>query len=165
MLVEIQLQTIFPTDRYIKKFIGSKVKLMPEYTFSKNDRFGNYLYDFLGPQNPVVEMTNEKYNDKIVIAIPRFYENCGKLDFKTGTVERVNSIIQDWFFESLYDHVNLCHTFGLRFDKSIESFCNMKGIEIDTDIQYETLRKRYQRYRDEYGNPTKKYALEIVKQK
>jgi len=162
---EIQIKSVLPTEKYLKKFVSSMVNINPEYVLSKKDRFGNFIFDYFGERNPIPELVKEKFNDKIVITIPRFYENTGIIDFKSSSIERINSTLQDWFYHSMYDYVNLTTTFGLRIDKSIESFCKTKNIEIDIDIQYETLRKRYQRYREEFGNPMSKYIIEIVKLK
>ena len=78
---EIQIKSVLPTEKYLKKFVSSMVNINPEYVLSKKDRFGNFIFDYFGERNPIPELVKEKFNDKIVITIPRFYENTGIIDF------------------------------------------------------------------------------------
>lgn len=161
---QIKLYVILPTDRYLKKFLATKITLEPEYILSKLDRFGNHLYALLDKEKVGVEFSKIKYNSSIKISIPLAYEKLGKYEFKKDAIVSLNEFINYWFYESFFEHMDLCMMFSIPIDESIFMFCKMKEIEIDIDIQYETLRKRYQRYREKNGQPINKYITEILQE-
>jgi len=159
---QIRLYLTLPTDRYLKKFIGTKINVEPEYVLSKSDKFGTHLFELLDKDKYEIEFSRTRYNDKIKIIIPSMYQNLGKYEFKKDAVASCNSYMKYWFYESFFEHMNLCCFFSLRMDKAIQSFCKMKNIELDIDIQYETLKKRYHRWREDNGQPLHKYLIELV---
>lgn len=154
---------VLQTEKYLKKFVGSKIKIDPQYVLSKSDMLGTYLYMALDKDKYNVEFTRTKYNADFKIIIPHFYRDLGKYEFRPDAVDSCNLFMKHWFYESFIEHMNLCSMFSIRMDKSIMSFARDKNIDIDIDIQYDTLKKKYYRWRENKGQPIHKYIMEMIK--
>ncbi len=158
---EVKFTLVLPTEKYLKSFIGSRIKLDP-YCLSVKDKLGVFICQTLDKKKFDIELSPERYNDHIKIIIPDFYKNKGKYEFRKGAVEACNLFLRYWFYESFIDHMNLCSLFSIRMDKSIHSFCSINEVQVDIDIQYDTLKKKYYRWRENKGQPIHKYIMELV---
>lgn len=135
---------------------------MPHYTLSTKDKFGAYLFMAMQDKCYKIELTDKKLNEKVKIIVPEFYEKKGKLELTEERVHFVNQFLRSWFNEDFILCMQLLHSFSIRMDKSIEFFCKMNNLDLDVDINYETLKKKYYRWRDNMGQPMQKYIIELV---
>lgn len=159
---QIQIYSIIPTERYLKKFLINKVKIEPEYLLSNKDKFGSFVYACLIKDSYRVELNEKKFNDKIKVTIPVSYEKLGRQNLTAESIHLINNFLKNWFYEDFICFMKIIDMFSLRMDKSIQAFCNIYGIELDIDIQYETLKKKYYRWRQANGQPMHKYLIEMV---
>lgn len=162
---QVQIYSIIPTERYLKKFLNNKVKVEPDYTLSNKDKFGSFLYVCLNNYSYKVELNEKRFNDKIKINIPISYEKLGRQHLTAESIHLINNFLKNWFYEDFIAFMKIIDMFSLRMDKSIKAFCDIYGIDLDIDIQYETLKKKYYRYRQANGEPMHKYLVSIVEEK
>lgn len=160
----IKIYALLPTERYLKKFLNNKVKVVPEYTVSNKDKFGSFVYVCLDNGNYNVELNEKKLNDKIKLVIPVDYENRKKKDLTLENIHLINNFLKTWFYEDFFTYMLAFDTFSVPHDKSIANFCDRYKIELDIDVNFETLKKAYYRFREKNGQPMHKYLIETVKQ-
>lgn len=159
-----KLYAVLPTERYLKKFLATKTNIEPDYLLSNKDKFGSFVYVCLRNPEYKVELNEKRFNEKIKIIIPLSYEKNGKCELNNEAIHLINNFLKNWFYEDFIRYMTLTSMFNIRMDKSILSFCMNYDIEIDIDIQYETLKKQYYRWRQHHGEPVNKYILELVQE-
>lgn len=162
MVPSIKIYAALPTERYLKLFLNKKVTVIPDYTLSNKDKFGSFIYCALQPNKYSVQLNDKKLNDQIKIIIPPSYEMLGKKELDATAIHLANNFLKNWFYEDFVCHMKCCDMFSLRMDKAIQQFCEMNGLDLDIDIQYETLKKKYYRWRENNGQPLHKYIVELV---
>ena len=64
---DTKIYNVLPIERYLKKFLASKISLDPEYMLSTKDVFGSYIFALLQNQYYKVELSEYKLNDFIKI--------------------------------------------------------------------------------------------------
>jgi len=156
---DAKIYNVLPIERFLKKFLASKINLDPEYILSTKDVFGSYIFALLQNQYYKVELSEYKLNDFIKITIPNSYKNEGRVCFIPSGVHLANSFVRNLFNEEFLTYMNVSSQYGLRTDLLIESFCNQHQIDLDIDINYETLKKFYYRWRLKNGQIVQKYAI------
>lgn len=158
----IKIYATLPTERYLKKFLENKVSVSPEYVVSNKDTFGSFVYVCLENGNYNVELNQKKLNDKIKLVIPIDYENRKKKDLTSENIHLINNFLKSWFYEDFFTYMLAFDTFSVPHDKSIYNFCNRYNIELDVDVNFETLKKAYYRYREKKGQPMHTYLIELL---
>ena len=156
------LKVILPTHRYLKKFMDTEVGVSPDFTLTTENLYGLFLYNLLGHaqwKNGI----RTTYNDQIKIIIPPGYVTHNKHELTDSDIDYYNTFLYNQFNNEFINQMKLCDMFGLRHDKSIELFCARYKIELEVDITYEALKKRYQRYRQLHGEPRKKFIIDYKK--
>lgn len=159
---QVKIYSCLPTERYLKKFLSNKVEINPDYILSNKDKFGSFVYVCLQNSKYNVVLNDKRFNDHIKITIPLGYEKLQKKEFCEDGIHLTNQFIKLWFYEDFVNHMKLFDMFSLRMDKSIKTFCEINDLELDVDIQYDTLKKKYYRWREKKGQPLQKYIIELV---
>ena len=114
--------------------------------------------------NYKVELNDKKLNDSIKITVPLDYEARGRKNLTSEGIHLINNFLKNWFYEDFITYMRMMDMFSLRHDKAIKTFCEIYNIDLDIDIQYETLKKKYYRWRQNNGQPMQKYLCELVEE-
>ena len=161
---QLKIFSVLPTERYLKKFLNNKVPVDPDYTLSRKDKFGSYLFMCMQDSCYKVELNNKRFNEKIKIIVPVNYEKAGKLDLTEERIHFANQFLRLWFYEDFITIMSILDAFNMRMDRSIQFFCDIYKLDLDIDINYETLKKKYYRWRENKGQPLQKYLVELIQE-
>ena len=141
-------QLRIPTERYLKLYLNSITKIEPEYVLTTRDNFGLFLWSVLERPtfNQISRKEVEKMNDVIIVGVKKSMLRYGKYELSKSGLNFIHKYLYTSFNESFYKFMDQAQQFGIQDDIAIFNFCKAKNITIDIDINFETLKKRYDRY-------------------
>lgn len=149
-----------PMKRYLKKYLLSKVKKIDNYTMSLKDPFGVMLYGLLSEAtfNPRIEQQG-KYDDELIITIPAHYSSIRKTELLEKQIDLFNEFVYELLNHEFISFMKMSDYFGIQRQISIENFATNANLELDIDINLETLKKKYYRYRKQFGSIRKSMKI------
>lgn len=153
-----QIKAVLPMKPFLKKWMGSFVRVSPSYQATLTDNYGRYLYMLLNDRYKYPDEKLPEYKDKLIIDIPELWLNLGRFDMGNDKVKLFNLFVENLFYQQYYMWMDVYISIGCRMDIARQLYCNQYGIEIDVDVNDETLKKRYDRFcenRTSFQNPFK----------
>lgn len=110
------------------------------------------------------------YPDKVQVVVPAHYVFNGHagLSVSDDSVISINRFLENAFLQDLYRYCRSNINPANRrhgYDRSIEEFCQMHGIEIEEDVTFEALKKAEYRYRkrmEEQNEKKTRTAVDFV---
>lgn len=153
-----QIKTVLPMKPYLRKWMGCFVKVQPSYQASLTDSYGRYLYMLMNDKYKYPHEKVPDYKDKIIVEIPELWLNLGRLDLSNEKVKMFNLFVDNMFYQQFYMWMDIYISIGSRMDIARQLYCQQYGLDLDIDINDETLKKRYDRFcenRTAFINPFK----------
>jgi hypothetical protein len=147
-----------PVPAYIKDFLhcryGSDSIVLP-----KNDRLNIIIRQYVRPGRPRGKHAPLAFRDHVKFEFNHI--KCGPLGIwlRQNDQREINEFLIEYeFYPLFYRSVDEMVFQGMQIQDAIDKFVSDNKLNYD-NIQFETLKKRYYRYRKATNNPKKKISI------
>lgn len=138
--------------------------------FTKENYFGMSVLGFMDRKfffrkdKELVHRHFDRFTEDMQMYFPRWWmlQTHYGLDLPVQNIIHINKLFEERFEEDLCMHTMLHNICGVHIKDAIEDFCKIHHIEIDEDINYESLRKKEMRTRKNF---TKEFIAHLSHRK
>jgi hypothetical protein len=136
-----------PVQHFLKKFVARKMEVSPFQIQNKCHISALFLEPMKKDYMPTREELKAKFNDWIECQMNTSIIKEKKFQIDKDVVLRIDSLLKELFFDEMVHFVSsLTESQAVLIQDAIFQFMNYYDL-IDDDIQFETLKKHYYRYR------------------
>lgn len=150
---DLHISVSIPIQFYLKKYLSKKVDVSPFHLTNKGCHISALLLEPIEKGfYPTKQPVPAKYNDFLEFSMNTSIIKEGRFHIDSKIVYRINKILEDKFDDEFFHWCeNVRQSFisngkAIEINEAIETFMAYYDLSED-DIQFETLKKAYYRYR------------------